>query len=128
MKHVITTAFAALFLLSASAQSTVQPAPAKSVQSETTDEVRQLSGQLKEAYGLVSREAAMLDREIGADASKATAEQAARKEQLKTALSQLEGMLHTVNSGDQSQWAEVKAKAETVRTNALSLVRSQEKK
>lgn len=128
MKHVITTAFAALLLLSASAQSTVQPAPAKPVQSETTDEVRELSGQLKEAYGLVSREAAMLDREIGADASKATAEQTARKEQLNTALSQLEGMLHTVNSGDHSQWAEVKAKAETVRTNALSLVRSQEKK
>lgn len=85
-----------------------------------------MSGLLKEAYGLVSREIAVLDREIGPDATKATVEQAKRKEQLTASLAHLEGMLTEVNSGDKAQWAETRTKAEAIRAEALGLVKSRQ--
>lgn len=124
MKHLISTAAAVLFFLGASAQSALPSTTKVEAQQESTDEVRQMSGQLKEVYGMVTREIAVLDREIGSDASKASSDQSARRDKLVLAQKQLEGMLTTVNSGDRSQWAEVKAKAETVRTNALALITS----
>lgn len=124
MKHLISTAATVLFFLGASAQTAVPSIAKEEAQQESTDEVRQISGQLKEAHGMVSREIAVLDREVGGDASKASADQSARREKLVQAQKQLEGMLTTVNAGDRSQWADVKSKAEAVRTNALSLITS----
>lgn len=124
MKYLITSTMAALCFMTASAQTAIQSAAPTKTQQEPGDEVREMSGQLKDAYGMVTREIAVLDREIGGDATKATLDQTSRREKLVLAQQQLEGMLTTVNSGDRSQWAEVKAKAETVRTNALSLIKS----
>lgn len=123
MKHLLSLCAVLSLLTSSLFAQTATPQSAAAVQEQGADEVRALSGQLKEAYGLVSREIAVLDREVGPDATKATAEQSGRKEQLKTALARLEGMLTTVNSGDKTQWAETKSKAEAVRNEALGLVK-----
>lgn len=124
MKYLITSTMAALCFMTAAAQTAIQPAPTAKTQQEPTDEAREMSGQLKDAYGMVTREIAVVDREIGGDATKATPEQASRREKLVLAQQQLEGMLTTVNSGDRTQWTEIKVKAEAVRTNALSLIKS----
>lgn len=117
MKKFIPLVFGALLFGS---QATAQTTPAPTEQKSVQDEMRATSGQLKEAYGAVSQQLAYLNREIGT--AEATAEQTGRREALSASLLKLEGMLTTVNSRDESQWAEIKAKAEMVRTEALALV------
>ncbi len=80
-----------------------------------------MSGQLKEAYGGVSQELSVLKKEIGPDASLATPEQSAKQSDLVTCLSQIEGMLTTVNTANEELWPEIRTKAELVRTKAISL-------
>ncbi|MBK9175338.1 MAG: hypothetical protein IPM46_03160 [Flavobacteriales bacterium] len=124
MKHLLSLCAALLLATTSLLAQSAKPQSAAVALDQSADEVRAMSGQLKEAHGLVSREIAVLDREIGPDATKATAEQAQHKEQLKTSLAQLEGMLTAVNSGDKAQWAETKTKAEAIRAEALGLVKS----
>lgn len=96
---------------------------------KASDDVAGLSAQLKEAYGILSQDLAHLGREIGPDATKATPEQTAMRERMQNSLKQLEGMLTTVNSPDAAnQWADVKAKAEMVRSNAMAIVEERKAK
>lgn len=120
-KALIIPALVALGM-TAQAQAQVVTSPAGTAV-QASDEVMNLSAELKAAYGILSQDLAHLGREIGPDASKATPEQAAMRERMKTALLQLEGMLSTVNGPDAAkQWDDVKAKAAMVRANALSIV------
>lgn len=128
MKKVLITLAVLAFSMAAQAQ-----APANTKVSTTpgvaNDDVAGLSAQLKEAYGILSQDFAHLGREIGPDASKATPEQAAMRDRMQNSLKQLEGMLATVNSPDAAgQWAEVKAKAEVVRSNAMAIVEERKAK
>ncbi|MBK7383955.1 MAG: hypothetical protein IPI81_11610 [Flavobacteriales bacterium] len=100
-----------------------QNASSASEQASIQDEIRTTSAQLKEAYGILSQDIAHLNREIGPDATKATPEQDAMRARMQKSLTQLEGMLTTVNTANEEQWVEIKAKAEAVRTGALSLVK-----
>jgi hypothetical protein len=126
MKNLIATVALALFAIAAQAQ---QQTPLDSKQTNTTTEVASISAGLKEAYGTLSRELAHLGREIGPDATKATAEQTALKARMEQALLQVEGMLTTVNDPSAaSQWAEVTAKAETVRKSASAIVEERKAK
>ena len=118
-KLIIATSAAFLFLSTGTiAQTTAVPA---TEQPSVQNEIRTTSGQLKEAYAAVSQQLTQLNKEIGADAAQATEAQAAQRTKLTTALSQIEGMLSTVNTADEKQWSAIKAKAETVRTEALKL-------
>ena len=121
MKTIVALVFAMSAAISAQAQS-----PIKS--NNMQEEVRATSASLKEAYGILSQDLAHLGREIGPDASKATAEQAALRERMKTALSQLEGLLTTVNTVGEDQWAAAKAKAEQTRASALAIVEERKTK
>lgn len=121
MKTIVALVFAMSAAISAQAQS-----PIKS--NNMQEEVRATSASLKEAYGILSQDLAHLGREIGPDASKATAEQAALRERMKTALSLLEGLLTTVNTVGEDQWAAAKAKAEQTRASALAIVEERKKK
>lgn len=124
--------FLTLAVLAASVAAQAQ-APAQvnasAVPGKASDDVASLSAQLKEAYGILSQDLAHLGREIGPDATKATPEQAAMRERMQNSLKQLEGMLTTVNSPDAiNQWADVKAKAEMVRGNAMAIVEERKAK
>lgn len=127
MKQMILTVVLAMSGSTLFAQSSVTPVKADAPV-VAQDEVRAVSAQLKEAYGILSQDLAHLGREVGPDATKATPEQTAMRERMTTALAQLEGMLSTVNSGDAAQWTEIKAKAEAVRKNALAIVEERKAK
>ncbi|MBL0129334.1 MAG: hypothetical protein IPP83_18225 [Flavobacteriales bacterium] len=121
MKNLFLASCIGLMAISTSASA--QDASSAAEQVSVQDEIRATSAQLKEAYGILSQDIAHLNREIGPDATKATPEQDAMRARMQKSLSQLEGMLTTVNTANEEQWAEIKAKAETVRTGALSLVK-----
>ncbi|MBK8225749.1 MAG: hypothetical protein IPK70_01070 [Flavobacteriales bacterium] len=126
MKNLIATFALSLFAIGAQAQ---QQTPIDSKQPNATAEIASISAGLKEAYGTLSRELAHLGREIGPDATKATAEQTALKARMEQSLLQLEGMLTTVNDPSAaSQWTEVVAKAEMVRKNASAIVEERKAK
>ncbi len=110
-------------LMAISTSVSAQNASSASEQASIQDEIRTTSAQLKEAYGILSQDIAHLNREIGPDATKATPEQDAMRARMQKSLTQLEGMLTTVNTANEEQWVEIKAKAEAVRTGALSLVK-----
>jgi hypothetical protein len=121
MKKIFIASCIAVFAMSAQAvaqNGTTTATEQVSVQ----DEIRATSGELKEAYGILSQDLAHLNREIGPNADAATPAQAATRDAMKTTLSQLEGMLSTVNTANEEQWADIKAKAATVRAKALDLV------
>ncbi|HRH37641.1 MAG TPA: hypothetical protein PK760_04820 [Flavobacteriales bacterium] len=111
-------AIKAILIIVSLATTTLVNAQATTVQ----EEIRATSGQLKETYGAVSQQLAMLNRTIGPDAAKATADQAAKRNQLKTALTKLEGILTTVNTANEADWAAIKAKAATVGAEAKALL------
>lgn len=121
MKTLVAIVFAMSATVATLAQSSAKP-------DVMQDEVRATSASLKEAYGILSQDLAHLGREIGPDASKATPEQVAIRTRLTTALSQLEGMLTTVNTVGEDQWIAAKAKAEQTRANALAIVEERKKK
>lgn len=125
MKKILIASCIAVFAMSAQAvaqNGTTTATEQVSVQ----DEIRATSGELKEAYGILSQDLARLNREIGPDAAAATAAQATSRDAMKTKLSQLEGMLTTVNTANEEQWAEVKAKAAIVRAEALDMVKARQ--
>lgn len=130
MNKMILAACAALFAASftATAQTTATPVGTEATpQKGVKEETRAASGQLKEAYGAVSQQYALLSKEAG---TAATAEQTAQLNTLKTSLAELESMLTAVNTATEANWPEVKVKAEAARTAALKLVaeRKQEAK
>lgn len=85
------------------------------------DEVRSISGHLKEAHSSVWHHMTVLRKEIGPDVTQATPEQAAQLEKLNASLQQLESMLTVVNTADGAAWPEVKEKALAVRAAAVQL-------
>lgn len=103
---------AALAFASASASAQNATSPAR-------EEVTQASGNLKEAYGVLSKSIAMLDREVGADAKAATPAQKKEREKLTGLLAEVEAMLTAVNTADAAHWPEVKEKAEATRKRAM---------
>lgn len=115
-KHIL---FVCAALMLASINATAQTSPAANPQPTVQDEIRITSGQLKEAFGAVSQQLTMLNKEIGSDATLATPEQVARKEELTKSLLQIEGMLTTVNTANEEMWPEIKAKAELIRAAAV---------
>ncbi|HRD52357.1 MAG TPA: hypothetical protein PKY96_06880 [Flavobacteriales bacterium] len=127
MKKIITLMAMAVFAIGAQAQQKTEGG--SSVATYSSDQVQALSATLKESYGLLSREAAHLNREIGADAAKATDEQNAMKARMEKTLGQLESMLSTVNDASAAtQWAEVKAKAEMVQGSATAILEERKSK
>ena len=123
MNKMILAAFAVFAVGTTKAQSTVAPAAQATEQKGgMKEETRATSGQLKEVYSTVSQQYALLSKEIGPDATKATAEQAAQLNALKTSLAELESMLTAVNTATEANWQEVKVKAEAARTSALKMV------
>jgi hypothetical protein len=115
MKKLIMLVCSAVLLLSV-------PAYAQSGDTPDRNEVVQLSAGLKEAYGYLSKNLAMLDREIGPNADAASASQKSEREELTGMIAQVEGALASVNSSNRAQWAEVKAKSEAIRKRALDIV------
>ncbi len=122
MNKLIIAACAAMLSIGTSTIAQTTTTAVADPQVSIQDETRAVSGELKEAYGLVSQQLTQLNKEIGADATKATPEQATKRDQLKNALSKLEGMLSTVNTANEQAWPEIKAKAATVKAEALALV------
>lgn len=123
MKKAILSAVVASFALAINvkAQSS-SPVSASAPSGSVQDEVRVVSGELKEAYAAVYQQLNLLNKEVAAVSGAQSPEQAARQERLNTALLQLEGMLSTVNSVNEESWSEVKAKAQIVRTSAMELI------
>ena len=123
MNKMILAALAALTVSTTIAQTAITPAAQATEQKGgLKEEARAASGQLKETYSTVSQQYALLSKEIGPDATKATAEQAAELNSLKMSLAELESMLTAVNTATEANWPEVKAKAQAARTSALKLV------
>ncbi len=123
MNKMILAALAALTVSTTIAQTAITPAAQATEQKGgLKEETRAASGQLKETYSTVSQQYALLSKEIGPDATKATAEQAAELNSLKMSLAELESMLTAVNTATEANWPEVKAKAQAARTSALKLV------
>lgn len=123
MKKAILSAVLAGFVLAinVNAQS-ASPVSASASSGSVQDEIRVVSGELKEAYAAVYQQLNLLNKEVAAVSGAQSPEQAARQERLNTALLQLEGMLSTVNSVNEESWSEVKAKAQIVRTSAMELI------
>ncbi|MFZ1693783.1 MAG: hypothetical protein WAT74_11340 [Flavobacteriales bacterium] len=127
MKKIITLMAMAAFAIGAQAQQKTEGGSA--VAAYSSDQVQALSASLKESYGLLSREVAHLNREIGSDATKATVEQSAMKARMEKTLGQLESMLGTVNDpGASTQWADVKTKAEMVQGAAAAILEERKSK
>ena len=123
MKKTILSTLLAIFVsaINTNAQSS-SPVSAGASGGTIQDEVRTVSGELKEAYAAVYQQLNLLNKEMAVVSDGQPPEQAARQEKLNTALLQLEGMLSTVNSVNEESWPEVKAKAEVVRTSAMELI------
>lgn len=122
MKKILIASCIALF--AAGSQAVAQSSQSTDkAQVSVQDEIRALSAELKEAYGILSQDIAHLNREIGTNPAAATPAQATMRDRMKATLTRLEGMLTTVNSADESQWEAVKAKSAVIRTEALDLVK-----
>lgn len=127
MKKIITLMAMAAIAIGAQAQQKIEGG--STVAAYSSDQVQTLSANLKESYGLLSREAAHLNREIGSDAAKATEEQNAMKARIEKTLGQLESMLSTVNDPSAAtQWADVKTKAEMVQGAAAAILEERKSK
>lgn len=121
-KAILTIALAIIIAaVNSSAQSSTPVTPS-STGSTLQDEIRSVSGDLKEAYAAVFQQLNLLNKEIASMSDGPTAIQASRQGDLKTSLLQIEGLLSTVNTSSEESWPEVKAKAQKVRTAALGLV------
>lgn len=118
-------ACAAVFAVTTTMAQQAQPVPVKPVeavqQGEATNEVSTASAKLKEAHGYLSREIAMLGREIGPDAT-GTPEQAALRTRMKSTLEGLEASLTAVNSLKGEEWKAAKAKADAIREEAMTII------
>lgn len=123
MKKLLLLCSAVLFSfgMDALAQTAV-PAQRTGDGSDVQTEIRTLSGQLKETYGALYQQLNLLNKEIAATGVEATAAQVASRDEMTLTLSQLEGMLSTVNTADEAQWADIKAKAAMVSEKATALV------
>jgi len=124
MKKILIATCLAVFAMGTTAVAQNGTTTTATPQVSVQDEIRATSAELKEAYGILSQDMAVLNREIGPNADAATPAQAATRDAMKTKLSQLEGMLSTVNTANEEQWAEVKAKAAIVRAEALDMVKA----
>ena len=118
-------ACAAVFAVTTTMAQQAQPVPVQPVetvqQGQASDEVRTASAELKEAYGYLSRELAMLGREIGPDGTP-TPEQAALRTKMKSTLEGLEASLSAVNSLKGEEWKAAKVKADTIREQATAMI------
>lgn len=98
MKKILLASCIAVFAMGTTAVAQNGTTTTATPQVSVQDEIRTTSGELKEAYGILSQDLARLDREIGPNADAATPAQAATRASMKTTLTQLEGMLSTVNT------------------------------
>lgn len=119
MKAILIAACVALF--ATTTPLVAQNAVNTSAQAPTVQEqIRAMSGQLKGTYGELSQQLNLLNKEIGT--ATPTSAQTDYRTKLKTSLSQLEGMLTTVNTANEAAWPEIKAKAELLQTAAHDLI------
>lgn len=123
MKKLLLLCTAVLFSLGMDALAqTAVPAQNSGDGSDVQTEIRTLSGQLKETYSSVYQQLNLLSKEIAATGTEPQTAQATFRDEMTLALSQLEGMLSTVNSADEAQWADIKSKAALVIERATALV------
>ncbi|MEO8589187.1 MAG: hypothetical protein ABI432_07460 [Flavobacteriales bacterium] len=124
MKHILIATALLISASQANAQQTPSATaqPAAVTQDATKQEVRTMSGKLKETYGMVSQQLASVEKQlsVATGASREPLEQA--KAELTTTLSSLEGSLTSVNKATSATWKDVSAKAEAVNDEAVALL------
>ncbi len=119
-KALLVLALAAGISAEMNAQSTAVAAP----QNTAMDEVRTMSGQLKDVHGRLSQVVAVLNKEIAGTEGGATETQNKRLSDLKVSLSEVEASLTAVNRAPKEQWADTKKQADAVIAKANKTIES----
>ncbi len=123
-KVLFVLALAAGITAEMNAQTTAVAAP----QNTAVDEVRSMSGQLKDLHGRLSQVVAVVNKEIAGTEGGATEAQNKRLSDLKVSLAEVEASLTAVNRAPKEQWAETKKQAEAAMAKATKTIESNKTK